>query len=45
MIKAFLIKEMVDKLSSRRELWLYIKNGKLMLNLHPHRKSPESTIT
>ena len=28
---------MVDKPSSRQELWLYIKNEKFILNFHPHK--------
>ena len=45
MIKSFLIKEMVDKLSSGWKLWLYIKNEKVILNFHPHTKSPGLTIS
>ena len=39
------MKDVVHKLNSRRELWLYIKNQKLMLNFHLHRKSPGLTIS
>ena len=36
MMESFLTKEMVEKLSSRREVSLYIKNEKLILNFHPN---------
>ena len=45
MIKSFLIKEVVDELNSRQELWLYIKNLKLILNFHIHTKSAGLTIS
>ena len=45
MIKSFLIKEMVDELSSRWKLWLYIKFEKLKLKFHPHTKSSRLTIS
>ena len=38
MIKSFLIKEVVHKLNSRRELLFYTKNEKLILNFHLHSK-------
>ena len=44
-MKSFFIKEVVDKLNSRRELWLYIKNEKLILNFHLQTTSPELTIS
>ena len=41
----FLIKEVVDKLNSRWELWFSIKHEKLILNFHLHPKSPGLTIS
>ena len=45
MAKSFLIEEMVDKLSSRLKLWLYMKHEKLILKFHPHTKSSELTVS
>ena len=40
MIKSFLIKETVETLCSRQEVWLYIQNEKLRLT-----KSPGLTVS
>ena len=45
MIKSFVLKEVVDKLNSRRKLWLYIEKEKLILNFHLHTKSPGLTTS
>ena len=45
MIELFLIKEMVDKMSSKQKLWVYVKNEKMILNFYSHRKSSGLTIS
>ena len=43
--KIFFDKKMVDKLTSRQKLWLYIKNAKLILDFHPYKKSSGLAIS